>query len=112
MQDIWTIVFGTALGFAVAGLCASGHDILSDRRLGFALSEGEGTAGAAFGMLLRVIAGPYLLLRNAYESLGEQDPNPLWIAAAISVACMWGCFSGVIVLDLLGSLPKTAVAGL
>jgi hypothetical protein len=111
MQDLWTIVFGTAVGFTVAGLVASGFDILGQRRLGFALDGAGSTPELLLGMLLRIVAGPFLIARNVVESLRKGDANPIAVAVLISAACMWGCLSGVIVLDLLGGVAPSAAAG-
>ena len=37
MQDIWAVLFGTAVGFTIAGLLASLYDIVTQRRLSFAM---------------------------------------------------------------------------
>ena len=107
-----TIAFGTAVGFAVAGLLASGYAILSGRPLVFAFEEGKSTPELLMGMLARAVAGPYLLARNAIADVREGLPNPLLVAASIAVACMWGCLSGIIIIDLLGGSAARTVAGL
>lgn len=114
MHEIWTIAFGTATGFTVAGLVASGYDALAGRRLGFAMDAGRdgntSTPALLLGMLLRVVAGPFLLARNIFESLRTGDANPVAVVLLVSAACMWACLSGVIVLDLLGGFSPSAIA--
>jgi hypothetical protein len=110
MQDLWTIAFGTAAGFTVAGLVASGFDAFTGRRLGFAMHGAGSPPELLLGMLLRVVAGPFLLVRNVASSLRGGDANPMAMAVLVSVACMWGCLSGIVVLDLLGGFGAAAAA--
>ena len=110
MQDIWAIAFGTAVGFTVAGLMATAYDIIAQRRLSFAMASSASTPELLLGMLLRVVAGPFLLVRSAYDAFNEGSANPLVLAAIVSVACMWGCLSGVIIVDLFGGFAPDAVA--
>lgn len=110
MQDIWAILFGTAVGFAVAGLMATAYDIITQRRLTFAMQGRASTPELMLGILLRVAAGPFLLVRSAIDAFREESANPLIVAAIVSVACMWGCLSGVIVIDLFGGFAPDAVA--
>ena len=111
MQDVLTIVYGTAVGFAMAGLLATGHDAVTQRPLRFAMTDRGSTAHLLLGMLLRVAAGPFLLARNAYEALRGQTGGIAMIAGLIAIACMWGCLSGMVVLDIVGSVTTTATAG-
>lgn len=110
MQELWTIIFGTATGFAAAGLVASVYDLLLNRRLRFAFENGGGAPELMLGLLVRLVAGPFLLVRKAYESVRDDMPNPVLLAALIAVACTWGCLSGVILLDLMGGLTPNAAA--
>ena len=104
------MAFGTAVGIALAGMLATGYDAVTERRLSFAMPGKASASELLLGMLLRVVAGPFLLLRSAYEAFEKGAANPLIVAAIVSVACMWGCLSGVIVVDLLGGFAPAAVA--
>ncbi len=110
MQDLWAVIFGTAVGFTVAGLLASLYDIVTARRLTFAMPGKASTPELMMGIFLRVAAGPFLLVRGAYDALREGSANPLVVAAIVAVACMWGCLSGVIVVDLFGGFAPDAAA--
>lgn len=112
MQDIWAIVFGTAVGFTLAGLLTSVYDVITNRRLSFAMQGRASPPEMLLGMLLRVAAGPFLLVRSAWDALSERSAGPVAIAAIVAVAVMWGCFSGIIVIDLLGGFAPAARAGL
>ena len=104
------MMFGTAVGFTLAGLLTSGYDIVTQRRLSFAMTGQASTPELLLGMLLRVIAGPYLLARSSYDAFKGGATNPLVVAAIVAVACMWGCLSGVVVIDLLGGFAPSASA--
>ena len=110
MQDLWIAAFGTLAGFTLAGLVATGYGVLAGQRLRFAL-EGTGSPPELMlGMMLRLIAGPYILARKAYEMLTERDANVLAAVLLVSAGCMWGCLSGMVVLDLLGGFNGPAAA--
>ena len=110
MQAIWTIAFGTAAGLTFAGVLTSGYDLLTDQRLRFAL-PGEGGAHAMLlGLLLRFAAGPFLLVRSAYDRLLRGETNPLVLAGMVGLACMWGCLMGIVVLDVFGGFAPSAAA--
>lgn len=111
MQEIWAIIFGTSVGFTLAALLTNGHDIVTARRLSFAMPGRASTPELLLGMLLRVVAGPYLLARSAWDAFREGAANPLVFATIVSIACMWGCLSGVVVLDFLGGMPAANTAG-
>lgn len=110
MQDIWAMAFGTAVGFTVAGLLATGYDAFMQRPLGFAMTGAASAPELLLGMLLRVAAGPFLVARAAYHALRDQTAGMVVAAGLVAVACMWGCLSGVIVLDLLGGFAPAATA--
>lgn len=110
MQDLWAILFGTAVGFTVAGLLASLYDIITQRRLTFAMQGKASTPELMMGIFLRMVAGPFLLVRSGWDVFREGSANPLVVAAVVAVACMWGCLSGVIVVDLLGGFAPDAIA--
>ena len=62
--DIVKSLFAVALGFAVAGLCASGYRVFSVRFPSFRLLEvGPMTARVAAVPLL-VFAAPFIIMRN------------------------------------------------
>ena len=60
---------------------------------------------------MRLAAGPYLLANATFERFKAGRAEPLWIALVLAIACMWGCLSGVIVVDLLAGFAPVAAAG-
>ena len=91
-----TYVYGMAVGYAVAGLVMSGFHVITGRPLGFALSGGTG-ATAPLEILLRLVAGPTILVRNSL--LVEGAAAPLWLFAGVSIASVWSLCSGVLLVQ-------------
>ena len=110
MQDLTTIAFGTAAGLALAGLLASAYAMLAGRPLGFAFEEAGSSVELFAGIMMRIAAGPYLLARQAVEQVRGGDPSPVLVAGLIAAACMWGCLSGIVIIDLLGGFAPTVAA--
>ena len=107
MQDLTTIAFGTAAGLALAGLLASAYALLVGRQLRFAFEDAGNSVELFVGIMMRVFAGPYLLARHAVDQVRGGDPSPLLVATLVAAACMWGCLSGIVVIDLLGGFGHT-----
>ena len=56
------------------------------------------------GVLLRVLAGPAILMRNAWRGLRIQSRPKIWFGLSAMIAAVWSLFSGALLLDLLLNL--------
>jgi len=105
MNELGIVFFGTAAGFALAGLLASAYRLVAGEPLEFALKAGD--PGAAFlGILLRTAAGPVLLLRWALGQVQSGRPEAALCLGAVTLACMWGFLSGVIVIETMAGFTS------
>ena len=87
-----------SLGFAFAGLLASGFETVTDRRASFRLLQGGGLAALASVPVL-VFCAPFVIVRNALcEPRSERWPLHVVVVATVA-ACLWSLMSGRLVLD-------------
>ena len=88
-----------AIGFAFAGVMASGFELLLRRPLGFsALKTGDMRAAATVPIL--VFSAPLIIVRNTIRGrLHYRRPFPYVMLATI-IACFWSMMCGRVVLDL------------
>ncbi|MBX6424754.1 MAG: hypothetical protein IRZ09_02350 [Variibacter sp.] len=84
-----------AIGFAVAGLLASGYQALTQRPLSFWLITQRATAAALAAVPLLVFAAPFLIMRSSLAR-GRKRGAPL-IAIATALAGFWSLMSGTVV---------------
>jgi hypothetical protein len=89
-----TYVLTAAIGFAVGGVLMSGHCLVTGRPLGFALTQGRSKL-----FLLRLVAGPAILVRNVFTM--EDDSVSLTVAG-VAVAALWSLGCGFLVLQTMG----------
>jgi hypothetical protein len=52
-------------------------------------------------MLLRVLAGPAILMRNAWRGLTLQARPKIWFGISAVIAAVWGLLSGAVLLNLI-----------
>jgi hypothetical protein len=88
-----------ALGFALAGLVASGFELVCRRQLGFSsLRSGDLRAVATVPVL--VFSAPLIIIRNTVRGR-RIDGRPIpYVMIATVIACFWSIMCGRLVLDL------------
>jgi hypothetical protein len=63
--------------------------------------EPNSVYGSLGGVLLRVAAGPAILMRNAWRGLHLKGRPKIWFGVSTAIAAVWSLFSGAILLDLI-----------
>ena len=87
------------LGFAFAGLLASGFELLTERRASFGLLQGGGVRAVACVPVL-VFCAPFIILRNTLRGRRIEERPFGFVMVATMIACGWSLLSGRLVLDL------------
>lgn len=100
MQYLAIYLYMMAVGFVVAGLLASFTQLVSGEPMRFGL-EPKSILDSIAGVLLRVLAGPVILMRNAWRGLKLQARPKIWFGVSAAIAAMWSLFSGAVLLDLI-----------
>ena len=94
------MLYSLAFGFAVAGLCASGYQLVTDRLPSFSLLS-AGASATTLGLVpLLMISAPFLIMRNTL--LGGPPGNRFqFVFFATLVAGFWSLMSGVVLVSAL-----------
>ncbi len=100
MQFLAIYVYATAVGFVAAGLLASFVQLVSGEPMRFGL-EPKSIIESLGGVLLRILAGPAILMRNAWRGLKLQARPKIWFGVSAAIAALWSLFSGALLLDLI-----------
>ncbi len=103
MQYLAIYLYVTAVGFVAAGVLASFVQLLSGEPMRFTI-EPKSILDSLAGVLLRVVAGPAILMRNAWRGQKLRERPKIWFGVSAVIAAVWSLFCGAILLDLLGTL--------
>src|SRR3984885_7713746 len=98
-------IFSLAIGFAVAGLCASGYRLFSKHFPSFRLLE-VGPVPARFAAIpLLMFSAPFIIMRNPIRGRRIEGRRTEIVMVATVIAGLWSLMSGaVVVLALQGLL--------
>jgi len=88
-----------AIGFTVAGLVASFVQLVSGEPLRFSI-EPSSVLGSLSGVLLRVLCGPAILMRNTWLNAQQRQCSSGWLGLSVLCAGTWSLFSGALLLEL------------
>ena len=86
-----------AMGFAIGGVLMSGHFLVTGKPLGFAMEPGR-PALVPLHILLRMVAGPSILIRNIFTM--EDDSFSL-AAAGVFIAAVWSLGCGALLFQAI-----------
>jgi len=100
MQSLAIYIYATAVGFVGAGVLASFVQLVSGEPMRFGM-EPKSIVASIGAVLLRVLAGPAILMRNAWRGLRLQGRPKVWFGVSAAIAAVWSLFSGALLLDLI-----------
>jgi hypothetical protein len=103
MQYVAIYLYVTAVGFVAAGVLASFVQLLSGEPMRFTI-EPKSILDSLAGVLLRLVAGPAILMRNAWRGQKLRERPKIWFGVSAVIAAVWSLFCGAVLLDLLGTL--------
>jgi hypothetical protein len=92
-----------AIGFAFAGLLASGFEFVTARQASFGLLQAGGVAALACVPVV-VFAAPFIIIRNTVRGRRFERRPIGFVMAATILACVWSLMSGRLVLDVAQTL--------
>jgi hypothetical protein len=96
--------FSLALGFAVAGLCASGYRLFSKHFPSFRLLE-VGPVPARFAAIpLLMFSAPFIIMRNTLRGRRIEGRRTEIVMVATVIAGLWSLMSGTVVVLALQAL--------
>jgi hypothetical protein len=94
------------LGFAFAGLLASGFEWLVRRPLSFSLLQAGGIAALASVPVL-VFSAPHIIVRNTIRGRRFERRPIHFVMLATIIAGLWSLMSGRLVLDVASLFTGT-----
>jgi hypothetical protein len=103
MQFVAFHLYVMAVGFVTAGVSASFAQLVSGEPLRFGI-EPKSMVASIGGVLLRILAGPVILMGNAWKGAKNQARSPLWLGLSTLIAGVWSLFSGALLVDLIVKL--------
>jgi hypothetical protein len=97
-------LFAIAIGFAVAGLCASGYRLFGTHFPSFRLLE-VGPMAARFAAIpLLIFCAPFLIMRNTLARAPLERRRAEFVMVATVIAGLWSLMSGTVVVMALQAL--------
>jgi hypothetical protein len=90
--------FCLAIGFAVAGLCASGYRLFSTRFPSFRLLEIGPVPGRFAAIPLLMFSAPFIIMRNTLRGRRIEGRRAEVVMVATVVAGLWSLMSGTVVV--------------
>ncbi len=100
MQAVAIYLYVTAVGFVAAGMLASFVQLISGEPMRF-MVEPKSLLASIGAVVLRVLAGPAILMRNAWRGLRIQARPKIWFGVSAAIAAVWSVFTGALLLDLI-----------
>jgi len=96
--------FALALGFAFAGLCASGYCLFSTSAPSFRLLEVGPMAARFAAVPLLMFSAPYIIMRNTLRGRRIEGRRVEVVMVATIIAGLWSLMSGTVVVLALQAL--------
>ena len=102
--EIVGAVFAIAMGFAVAGLCASGYRLYGTHFPSFRLLEVGPMAARFAAVPLLIFCAPFLIMRNTWRGHRIERRRAQFVMVATVIAGLWSLMSGTVVVMALQAL--------
>ena len=102
--DVVESGFAVAMGFAVAGLCASGYRVAAEHVPSFRLLEAGPMAARFAAIPLLIFSAPYLIMRNTLRGRRLERRRAEFVMIATVIAGLWSLMSGTVVVMALQAL--------
>jgi hypothetical protein len=96
--------FALAIGFALAGLLASGYQLATLRPASFGLLERGPRLEAFAAVPFLAFAAPFIIMRNTIRGSELEGRSAALVMAATVIAGFWSLMSGSVVVMALNSL--------
>ncbi len=112
LQDAWPAIspqaiesfFALAIGFSIAGLCATGYRLFGEHFPSFRLLE-VGPAVARFASIpLLMFSAPFIIMRNTLRGRRIEGRGAQFVMIATVIAGLWSLMSGTVVVMALEKL--------
>jgi hypothetical protein len=104
LPDTMESFFSLALGFAVAGMSATGYRLFAEHFPSFRLLE-VGPAAARFASIpLLMFSAPFIIMRNTLRGRRIEGRRAEFVMVATVIAGLWSLMSGTVMVMALQAL--------
>jgi O-antigen/teichoic acid export membrane protein len=94
-------VLALALGFAVAGLCSSGYQLITSRLPSFGLLSAGPSPSTFAAVPVLMLAAPFLIMRNTLLGYQQEGRRFEFVFLATLIAGFWSLMSGLVLVQTL-----------
>jgi Family of unknown function (DUF6949) len=103
MKFLLIYAYVTAVGFVMAGVLSSFVQLVSGQPMRFGV-EPKSVLTSILGVLLRVFAGPAILMRNAWRGMLIEARPKVWFGLSAAIAAFWSLLIGALMIDVVLTL--------
>lgn len=106
LSELLIALYIGCAGFVAAGVIGSFYQLVTDQppRFSFAV---DSIFGAFASVGVCVMAGPFIIMRNAIRGRRIEGRPIGWLVASSTIAGMWSVCSGIFVMQLALIVAKT-----
>ena len=94
------------IGFAVAGLLASGYQLATERPLSFRLLNGGAKPLTLLAIPVLTFAAPFVIMRNVVRGRRIERRRIEFVMLATIIAGFWSLMSGTVVVTAFSALSQ------
>jgi hypothetical protein len=105
--DSVQLLFSLAFGFAVAGLCASGYKLATDKLPTFSLLSAGAKPSTVVMVPLLMLSAPFLIMRNTLLGRRQEARRFEFVFLATLIAGFWSLVSGIVLVTTLQACGLT-----
>jgi len=103
-SDTFNSIFALAMGFAVAGLCASAYCLFAQHFPSFRLLEAGPMTSRFAAIPLLMFSAPFIIMRNTLRGCRIEGRRMEVVMVATVIAGLWSLMSGTVVVLALQAL--------
>ena len=100
------LIFSLAIGFAFAGMLASGYQLFTSRALSFRVLESGPKPSTFMAVPILAFAAPFLIMRNIIRGHTRHVALAANRMAATVVAGLWSLMSGTVAIMAVGAMLR------
>src|SRR5262249_15994653 len=98
------LMFALAIGFAFAGMLATGYQLFTSRALSFRVLESGPKPSTFIAVPILAFAAPFLIMRNIIRRQAIEGRSFQLVMAATGVAGLWSLMSGPVAILVAGGM--------
>lgn len=100
MSEAVVFAYVIAVGFVTAGVLSSFVQLVSGQPMRF-MVEHRSLSASIGSAVLRIFAGPEILMRNAWRGMILEKRPQGWFWLALGIAGFWSLVIGCLLIDIL-----------